>query len=269
MTITVQKLERLSLAEMQEFIEGGRTVRFAANGRRAIYSFLEAVLRAQHFRRLSKGQKGMVRRFLGRVTGLSRAQVTRLVARWSKSGRIQPQAVRRQRFARRYTAEDIGLLAVVDAAHEDLSGPAARRILQREHQVLGKAEFERLAVISVSHLYNLRETAAYRSHGVRVHHTQARQVGNPERRRPDPRGQPGYLRRDTVHQGNYDGRPGLYHIDAVDTVTQSRVVGCVETISERHLLRVLEAMLHQFPSASVVSTATTARSLSTIPWPGL
>lgn len=68
-----------------------------------------------------------------------------------------------------------------------------------------------------------------------------------ERRRPDPQGQPGYLRVDTVHQGHHDGKPGLYHINAVDTVTQWQIVGCVETISERHRKPVLEAMLHQFP----------------------
>jgi transposase InsO family protein len=50
-----------------------------------------------------------------------------------------------------------------------------------------------------------------------------------------------------VHQGNHDGKPGIYHINAVDTVTQSQVLGCAETISERHLVPVLEAMLHQFP----------------------
>lgn len=68
-----------------------------------------------------------------------------------------------------------------------------------------------------------------------------------ERRKPDPRGRAGYLRVDTVHQGNHDGQAGLYHINAVDTVTQWQVVGCVETISERHLIPVLMAMLHQFP----------------------
>jgi len=247
MTITMQNLERLTLTEMQEFIEGSRTVRCVGQGRAAVYGFLVRVLQAQQYRRLSKGQKGIVRRFLRKVTGLSRAQVTRLVGRWSKTRRLEPQAVRRQRFARRYTDQDIGLLAVVDAAHEDLSGPALRHILEREHQLFGKAEFERLAGISVSHLYNLRDSAAYRRHRVRVHHTQARQVGIAERRKPDPRGQPGYLRVDTVHQGHHDGRPGLYHINAVDTVTQWEVVGCVETISERHLIPVLEAMLHQFP----------------------
>ena len=81
---------------------------------------------------------------------------------------------------------------------------------------------------------------------VSVQHTQARQVSIGERRQPDPRGRAGYLRVDTVHQGQHDGKPGVYHINAVDTVTQWQVVGCTETISERHLIPVLEAMLHQF-----------------------
>jgi hypothetical protein len=63
-----------------------------------------------------------------------------------------------------------------------------------------------------------------------VPHTQARQVSIGERRRPDPKGQAGYLRVDTVHQGQHDGQPGVYHINAVDTVTQWQVVGCTETI---------------------------------------
>jgi hypothetical protein len=135
----------------------------------------------------------------------------------------------RRRFARRYTAEDIRLLASVDAAHEDLSGPGVRRILQRESAVFGKPEFRNLADISASHIYNLRDSKTYT--GVRVHrtHTQARQVSIGERRKPDPQGQPGYLRVDTVHQGHQDGKAGVYHINAVDTVTQWQVVGCVET----------------------------------------
>jgi hypothetical protein len=141
----------------------------------------------------------------------------------------------------------VTLLAAVDAAHEDLSGPAVRRILQREFQVFGKTEYQRLAGISVSHLYNLRHSVRYQNQRIVVHHTQARRVSIAERRKPEPRGRPGYLRVDTVHQGNLDGHPGLYHINAVDTVTQWQVVGCVETISERHLIPVLQAMLHQFP----------------------
>ncbi len=247
MTITMQNLERLSLEEMREFIDGSRTLAFAAKGRETIYAFIERLLKAQQYRKLSKGQRGVVRRFLAKVTGLSRAQVTRLIGRWRRNRRIRAKPRRRPCFARRYAEEDIVLLAAVDAAHEDLSGPAVRRIVQREYGVFGKPEYERLAGISVAHIYNLRGSDTYRNQRVRVHRTQARQVSIGERRKPDPQGRPGYLRVDTVHQGSQDGQPGLYHINAVDTVTQWEVVGCVETISERHLLPVLEAMLHQFP----------------------
>ena len=243
----MHNLERLTLAEMKEFVKASRTVRIDSKQRGAIYAFLEAVLKAQQYRRLGKRDKGIVRSFLAKVSGRSRAQVTRLVTRWVKTRRIQPQTTTRRQFPRRYTDQDIRLLAEVDTAHEDLSGPAVRRILQREHQVYGKAEFGRLADISASHIYNLRASAPYCQQRVRVHHTQARQVSIAERRKPDPRGQPGWLRVDTVHQGNHDGHPGLYHVNAVDTVTQWEVIGCVETISERHLLPVLQAILHQFP----------------------
>lgn len=247
MTITMQNAERLTLTEMRQFVEGSGTVRFTAKGREAVYGFIERVLNAQQYRRLGRANKGIVRRYLMKMTGLSRAQVTRLISSWIETTRVEANPPRRGCFSRRYIAEDITLLAVVDAAHEDLSGPASRRICQREYEVFGKAEYERLAGISVSHIYNLRRSLVYRNQRVRVHHTQARQVCIGERRKPDPRGRPGYLRVDTVHQGNQDGKPGLYHINAVDTVTQWQVVGCVETISQRCLVPVLEAMLHQFP----------------------
>ena len=243
----MENLERLTLAQMQEFIKGSRDVEFRLEGRAAAHSFMEVVLRAQRYRSLSKSQRGIVRCFLAKVTGLSRAQLTRLLGRWRRTRRVTGPPTYRPCFRARYTAADVSLLAAVDAAHEDLSGPAVRRILQREFQIFGKSEYQRLAGISVSHLYNLRHSVRYQNQRVVVHHTQARQISIGERRKPDPRGRPGYLRVDTVHQGNLDGHPGLYHINAVDTVTQWQVVGCVETISERHLIPVLEAMLHQFP----------------------
>jgi hypothetical protein len=170
MNITMQDLERLSLAEMKEFVEGNRKVRLSTETREETYGLVEATLHSQQYRKLNKGQKGIVRRFLVKVTGLSRAQMTRLVGCWMKQRCIpRKTAVKRRRFARRYTVEDIRLLASVDAAHEDLSGPGVRRILQREFTVFGKPEFENLAGISASHIYNLRDSKAYAS--VRVHMT--------------------------------------------------------------------------------------------------
>lgn len=191
--------------------------------REGVYEFIERVLKSQQCRRIRRGQKGIVRRFLVKTTGLSRA---------------------RPNFPRRYTAADITLLAGVDAAQEDLSGPAARRVRQREYDVFGKVEYKRLAGISVSHIYNLRRSTVYRNQRVRVHHTQARQVGIAERRKPDPGDRPGYLRMDTAQQGNRAGRAGLFHIHAVDTVTQWEGGRCVEAISERYLMPVWEAMFH-------------------------
>lgn len=237
----------MTLEEMQEFVRSNRKLRFEAEDRPALYGLIERVLKNQRYSKLKKSERGVVRRFLLRVSGLSRAQTARLIGRWLADRQVRPKEPVRRCFPTRYTGEDIVLLSQVDAAHEDLSGPAVRRILWREYTVYGNREYERLAGISVSHLYNLRRSPRYRKLRVKVEHTRASQVAIGERRKPDPQGEPGFLRVDTVHQGHRDGQPGLYHMNAVDTVTQWQVVGCVETISERHLLPVLEAMLHQFP----------------------
>jgi len=141
----------------------------------------------------------------------------------------------------------MALLAKVDAAHEKMSGPAVRRILQREYSIYGKAEFERLSELPVSHLYNLRRSLAYRRRRVRVPPTRGKAVSIAERRKPDPQAKPGYLRVDTVHQGQQDGKAGPYHINGMDTVTQWEVLGCCQAISENHLIPVLEQILAQYP----------------------
>jgi hypothetical protein len=243
----MSNLERLTLAEMQEFVTTSQQVTWSAVEPGSGYKLIERVLKAQQYRRLSKGQRGIVRRFLAKITALSRAQLTRLIRRWMDTRRIERKSVQHPSFHRRYTDADIASLAEVDAAHEDLSGPAVRHLCHRAWVVFGNQKFQRLSGISASHIYNLRRSAAYRKIRVRVAHTKGSKVSIGERRQPDPKGRPGYLRVDTVHQGQHDGKPGVYHLNAVDTVTQWQVVGCTETISERHLIPVLEAMLHQFP----------------------
>jgi hypothetical protein len=247
MDIRMSNLERLTLAEMTEFVLSNQGVECEAIEPESLYGFIERVLKQQQYRQLRKGPKGIVRRFLARITGLSRAQMTRLIQRWMDTRKIERKPERRPSFKRRYTTTDMALLAEVDAAHHDLSGPAVRHLLGREFKVFGNQKFCRLAGISASHIYNLRKSSAYRQLRVRVQHTQARQVSIGERRKPDPKGKPGYLRVDTVHQGQQDGKAGVYHLNAVDTVTQWEVVGCLATLCERDLIPVLEAMLHQFP----------------------
>jgi transposase InsO family protein len=128
-----------------------------------------------------------------------------------------------------------------------LSGPATRHIFQRAYEQYGDQQYERLAKISVSHLYNLRASARYRNQAAVFEPTRSTAIAIGERRRPEPHGRPGFLRVDTVHQGDWDGAKGVYHINAVDAVTQWQVVGCASKISEAYLLPVLEAVLAQFP----------------------
>ena len=68
-----------------------------------------------------------------------------------------------------------------------------------------------------------------------------------ERRKPRPQGQPGYLRIDSVHQGDLDGIKGLYLINAIDEVTQFQFIAAVERISEHFLLPILEQLILAFP----------------------
>ena len=131
MQVTMQHAEHLTLAEMREFLDASNTLSFAGTGRKQIYALLERVLRTQKYLGLAKKDKGIVRRYLVKISGLSKAQITRLIARWRERGVIEPRASRRHRFPHRYTPADIQLLAETDAAHEGLSAPAVRRILER------------------------------------------------------------------------------------------------------------------------------------------
>ena len=181
------------------------------------------------------------------MTGLSRAQVTRLIGRYVGTGRVARPAAQRHRFPRRYTSADVELLAAVDQAHECLSGPATRHILAREFHLYQRPGFERLASISNGHLYNLRQRPRYRERLRHYQKTRPAAVSIGERRKPEARGQPGFLRMDTVHQGDRPEQKGIYHINAVDEVTQWEVVLATPRISEAYLLPVLESLLAQFP----------------------
>ena len=70
-----------------------------------------------------------------------------------------------------------------------------------------------------------------------------------ERRAPAPDGRPGFIRIDSVHQGDQDGVKGLYHINAVDCVTQFELVATCERLSEAYLMPVLAVLLDGFPFA--------------------
>ena len=245
MQIRMRNAEALTREQIQAFLKGNEGIEFSGQNRGELYGWVQGVLVAQEYAAQDKKERGAIRALLSKVTGLSRAQTTRLVGKYRQDGVVQPVQYRRQRFPVKYTQPDLALLADVDRAHDWLSGPATLRILKREREVYGKTEYARLTEISVAHLYNLRNSAGYRKLAARWEPTRPSAVAIGERRKPDPQGRPGFLRIDTVHQGDWNGV--VYHINAVDTVTQWQVVGCVGWISEEHMQPVMEAILHQFP----------------------
>jgi transposase InsO family protein len=245
--IRMQEMENPSLEQIAAFLASSQEVQFRAEGRDDVYAWVDRTLRQQEYPKLGRQQKGLVRRYVQKMTGMSRAQVTRLIRQFDQTRAVKPTVYRRRRFRRRYTAADVALLVEVDQAHGRLNGPATREILLREFEVFGQAQYERLSTISVAHLYNLRNSAGYRRQRIEYTATRPTPVTIGVRRKPTPEGRPGFLRIDTVHQGDMDGVKGVYHINAVDEVTQWQVVGAVERISEAWLLPVLQAILEQFP----------------------
>ena len=243
----MQDGEKLSLGQIQALVEATEPLDFRGKGREGVYEWITQVLRRQSYRTHGRPARGLLRRYVETMTGRSRAQVTRLIARYLEHSEVKEVQHRRHKFARHFTPADIELLAEVDEAHETLSGPATKKILEREFAQYHHAEYERLATISVAHIYNLRGRPRYRQRRLNYTKTRAVQGAIGERRKPDPQGRPGYLRIDTVHQGDLDGIKGVYHINAVDEVTQWQVVGAVAAIAQSHLEPVLQAILEQFP----------------------
>jgi len=248
MLVTLKTQGLQTMEQIRAFLEGSQPLGFEAPQREAAYDFVRQQLQRFAYARLGKADKGLVRRYLCKVTGISRAQMTRLIGQLRDTGRIVDRRGTPARpFTRRYTREDVLLLAEVDALHGTLSGPATRKLCERAWMLFGDRRFERLAGISNGHLYNLRHSSTYQRRRGPVNQTRPVKVSIGERRKPAPQGRPGFLRVDSVHQGDLDGTKGLYHINLVDEVTQFQFVGSVPQISERFLLPVLEALLLAFP----------------------
>ncbi len=242
--------ELATVDQLRAFLGGAQRVAFeVASDKDARYGWIRKTLIQFRYLELRKPDKGVVIRYLVKVSGYSRQQVTRLVKQYRDTGRL----ARRQRavkgFRRRYTPEDIRRLAAMDERHGTPNGLTMKKLCERACEVFGQREYQRLAGISVSHLYNLRKSAGYRRCRLTVHKTRPRSVAIGERRAPRPEGRPGFLRVDTVHQGDFDGHKGVYHINTVDEVTQMQAIASVEKISERYLIPALEPLLEAYPFA--------------------
>ena len=248
MIVTLQTQLITSIDQVREFVLATDAAIFLVTDRKEASKWMADTLRNFRYADLSKEHKGLIRLYLAKVTGLSRAQVARCIRQYQEEGTVEDRRKQSANLFRvRYTEEDVRLLAELDSIHEGLSGPATKKLCERMYHVFGDQRYERLSTISNGHLYNLRKEAAYAQVRQVFQKTRSTKIQIGVRRKPYPNGSPGYLRVDSVHQGDLDGVKGIYIINAVDEVTQMQCIVAVERISEMFLVPALNQMIGSFP----------------------
>jgi transposase InsO family protein len=239
------KLNRL--AQIKSFLAETGVIEFSKKSRKEAYRWIEDTLMRFHYVILAKKDKGLIRRYLMKVTGYSRAQLARQISRYCKTGQVRVKEYDRHKFEKKYTHQDIQLLAHTAQLHASPNGAALKKTLERMAKEYGK-EYLNIAHISVSPIYNLKKKVSYlRSINFyqKTHKGKGKAIG--QRCKPQPEGKPGYLRVDTIHQGDQKGQKGVYHINTVDEVIQWEVIGAAEKITEEYLLPLLERIIASYP----------------------
>jgi hypothetical protein len=246
---TIMNIENLnSIEDLEHFILSNQTEVLSVLGnKQERYQFIQKVLVKFSYITLNRADKGVVNRYIRKTSGYSRQQLTRLIKQYKDGGGIQWRPCRNNGFSTIYNIKDIKLLVEMDTRHSDICGHAIKKLMERAYDIYEQQEYHTLANISVSHLYNLRSSQEYQKQRKHLKKTQPRQIAIGKRRKPQSNGQPGYIRIDTVFQDYLDGHKRIYHINAIDEVTQFEVVCSVEQISERDLIPVLGQMLAAFP----------------------
>jgi len=223
--------------------------KFESFDKKELYKFIRHTTWNLKYSKLKKPQKSLVLKYLSRLSGYSHIQIKRLVKKSVRGKLFDPKFNKNKTsFGRKYTDDDIKLLADFDGLANYPNGYALIESFRRMYEDFKDVHFERLAYISNGHLYNLRKTKIYQRVSLKFHHTKSiseNLIG--VREKPNPDNRPGYIRVDSVHGGERNGEKGVYYVNLVDEVTQFEIVICVRGISERFLGEVWSEILVSFP----------------------
>jgi len=243
------KLEELkTIEQLTQFLDGTQSVIFTLNSsKNEHYQWFQHEITRFRYLSLGKADKGVFIRYLIKVSGYSQSQITRLIKQYRTTGSIKHRHIASSGFKGKYTPADIRLLAGMDDRHNTPCGHAIKKLCERAYTIFNETDYERLSTISVSHIYNLRKSKTYTRIRLHFEKTKPKASNIGERRKPQSGGKPGFIRIDTVHQGDQDKQKGVYHINAVDEITQFEIVCSVEKISEHYLIPILEHIMDFFP----------------------
>lgn len=236
-----------SVAQLKELVKFGKDIEFNSQGKEDTYKWINNTLGKFHYFSESKKNRGIIKNYIVVMTGYSDDQVDKLIKRKRETGRVFLMERTQHTFPKKYEVSDIALLADTTSILNHPNGKAVKQMMKDMYHIYGDVRFEKLKQISVSHFYNLRDTNIFQSRLLNYTKTKPTKVNIGTRRKPTPYGKPGYLRVDSVHQGDLDKQKGVYHINLVDEVTQWEITGCVEGISEEFLAPLLEELLRLFP----------------------
>jgi hypothetical protein len=135
----IMNSENLTTVEsLDQFLQGNQAIAFSVLGDKTErYQFTQKILMKFTYQTCSKKDKGLIRRFLMKMTGYSRQQVTRLIGQ-KRKGRIECQPCGDNGFSRRYSNEDVRLLALMDERHDTPCGQAIKKLCERADQLFGE-----------------------------------------------------------------------------------------------------------------------------------
>ena len=238
-----------TLEQVRACLDGNEHVDYHPLDRGGACEFVRDTLVTFGYQRLDRPDKGTIRRYPAKFSGLSLPRVERLIRRHRDTGRVVDLRAENsgRDFPRVHQPADIRLLAEIDEACRQMSGAATTEAPRRQHQVFGDARFARLAGISPSHIHNPRKTRSCRVRRTTFGKTLPSAVAVGARKAPEPGGQPGFPRVDTVRQGDRNGVKGIYLVNPIDQTTQFEPVAAVAAISERFPPPVPTGLLEQMP----------------------
>lgn len=237
-----------TIDDLNSFLDAAKKgITFQHQNQTETCQWIQEILVKFEYMSLNKFEKGIIKQYIGLMSKYSRSQITRFIKMYHDCGEVYIQNYERNTFTKKYSDEDIKLLAQMDELH---GFPNAFAIKCRLHVLAQKdSRYQNLADISIAYIYKLRKSVRYQRMTKRYDKTKPKRSGSGigRRAKPEPNGNPGYIRVDTVHQGDRNGAKGVYHINTISQITQYECVGAVPEITYEFMIPILRKIIETYP----------------------